>query len=301
MKDKLGEFKAFINNPLGIIGLFLVLVDGIAAVVIIKSQLNYSLNLILVLFIVLFPIVVLAIFFRLVTNHHNKLYAPSDYKDENNFIRSFDNRTQSTVDVPVLEYYQNANKQLNKEKMQLNRSLRKLKRQIGKVNYSASGYKQDTEKTSVKIEKTGNEMNKELYKVSVNGKKPQAAMLVNQYERLGFVSEVYKPILNMEENYDAQEAIWLGNEVPLEMVQAVIKAAHEFYPDLKYIHISSDIISRDTPPDYIHKEIFVGGSTDTAEKRYLKALTNSDFDEIIEFKDLNKLHEFIRSSYCNEY
>ena len=297
MENKLGEFKAFINNPLGIIGLFLVLVDGIAAIVIVKSHLSYSLNLILVLFIVLFPILVLFIFFMLVTNHHNKLYAPSDYKDENNFIRSFNNRTQSAVDVPFLEYYKNENRQLQKDMIQLNRSLIKLKKQID----NASDYKQDTENISAEIEKTDSILNEELYTVSVNGKKPQAENLVDKYERLGLVSKVYEPIFHEKEKDDSQEAIWLGSEVPLEIAKVVIKEAYKFYPDLKYIHISRDIVRRESPPDYVHKQIFVGGSTRTAKERYgLKVLTKSDFDQINKFKNLNELHEFIRDSYTNE-
>ena len=71
-----------VKNPIGVIGLFLVLVEAIAALVVVKSSLSYSLNLILVLFIAVFPFAVLWAFYLLVTKHHEKLYSPSDYKDE---------------------------------------------------------------------------------------------------------------------------------------------------------------------------------------------------------------------------
>lgn len=50
--------------------MFLVLTEGIAAIVITQSQLEFALNLILVIFIVLFPIVTLSCFVYLVIKHH---------------------------------------------------------------------------------------------------------------------------------------------------------------------------------------------------------------------------------------
>lgn len=40
----------------------------------------------LVWFIVLFPMVILGAFYRLVTKHSNKLFGPSDFSDEANFL-----------------------------------------------------------------------------------------------------------------------------------------------------------------------------------------------------------------------
>ncbi|MCI6809521.1 MAG: hypothetical protein MR958_04930 [Spirochaetia bacterium] len=39
-----------------------------------------------VIFLVIFPVLVLFVFAYLVINHHQKLYAPSDYRDEKNFF-----------------------------------------------------------------------------------------------------------------------------------------------------------------------------------------------------------------------
>ena len=76
------------KNPLGIIALFLVLVYGMAGIVSISSVLESGQRLIIVWFLVVFPILVLGIFYLLVTKHHNKLYAPADFADEGNFIKS---------------------------------------------------------------------------------------------------------------------------------------------------------------------------------------------------------------------
>lgn len=77
------------RNPLGIIALFIVLVYGIAGLVlgVASSSLEASERQLLIWFLVVFPIVVLAVFFRLVTKHHVKLYAPHDFPDSDGFFR----------------------------------------------------------------------------------------------------------------------------------------------------------------------------------------------------------------------
>lgn len=83
------DFTKLTRNPLGVIGLFIWLIYSIAGMVfaISISQLSYSIQLILTLFIVLFPPAILFVFYFLVTRHHNKLYAPGDFKDERLFFR----------------------------------------------------------------------------------------------------------------------------------------------------------------------------------------------------------------------
>ncbi len=82
--------KGLTKNPISLIGLFLVLVYAIASLVISSNNFEKTERLILILFLVIFPFAVLFVFYKLVTQHHNKLYAPSDYKDESNFIKSID-------------------------------------------------------------------------------------------------------------------------------------------------------------------------------------------------------------------
>lgn len=82
--------KPLAHNPLGIIALFLALVDGIAAVAlgVTTGSLSAALQAVLVWFIVLFPAVVLIVFYLLVTRHHTKLYAPKDYESPDGFFRA---------------------------------------------------------------------------------------------------------------------------------------------------------------------------------------------------------------------
>jgi CheY-like chemotaxis protein len=77
------------RNPLGIIALFIVLVYGLAAVVTtFGGSLSSAERLPLIYFLVGFPILVLAVFTWLVSQHSSKLFAPSDFRNEDNYIRT---------------------------------------------------------------------------------------------------------------------------------------------------------------------------------------------------------------------
>ncbi|MCD9545290.1 hypothetical protein GLP24_10550 [Photobacterium carnosum] len=67
------------RNPLGIIALFIVLIYGFAALVVATGDSGNELYPI-VWFLVVFPFMVLGTFGWLVSKHHEKLYAPSDFK-----------------------------------------------------------------------------------------------------------------------------------------------------------------------------------------------------------------------------
>lgn len=87
IKDIGNVAQGLARNPLGIIALFIVLIYGFASLVVgASSQLQTSERLPIIWFMVLFPVVVIFVFSWLVSCHHNKLYAPSDYQDEKHFI-----------------------------------------------------------------------------------------------------------------------------------------------------------------------------------------------------------------------
>jgi len=77
------------KNPLGIIALFIVLVYGIAGLVLGVSgeSLLESHKTVLVWFLAIFPFSVLGAFTWLVSKHHTKLYSPSDFRNDEGFIR----------------------------------------------------------------------------------------------------------------------------------------------------------------------------------------------------------------------
>jgi len=83
-----GAAVNFTKSPLGIIALFIVLIYGLASLVVgfctdISGQL-----LPLIYFMTYFPVLVFIGFLWLVAKHHNKLYGPSDFKNEDNYLRA---------------------------------------------------------------------------------------------------------------------------------------------------------------------------------------------------------------------
>ena len=92
------------RSPLGIIALFILLAYGFACLVVGASGLlNETHRTIMVWFVVSFPVVVLILFSWLVCKHHTKLYSPSDYKNEDNFIKSM---RPEIANLPTPQGYQ---------------------------------------------------------------------------------------------------------------------------------------------------------------------------------------------------
>lgn len=93
MSEKFGSFgdtaKSLSRNPLGIIALFIVLVYGFASLVTaFAGSFTVAERLPLIYFLIVFPILVLGVFSWLVSKHSGKLFGPSDFRDEENFIRT---------------------------------------------------------------------------------------------------------------------------------------------------------------------------------------------------------------------
>lgn len=74
------------RNPLGVLSLAFVFVYAISGYVCTNSSLQGEERRILIWFIVLFPIFILFAFYRLVTKHNTKLFGPSDFTNESNFL-----------------------------------------------------------------------------------------------------------------------------------------------------------------------------------------------------------------------
>ncbi len=93
--------KGLSKNPLGIIALFIVLVYGFASLVTaFSSSLTANERLPLIWFLMVFPVLVLAVFAWLVSRHASKLYSPSDYKNEENYVAVVASLAAATVRRP---------------------------------------------------------------------------------------------------------------------------------------------------------------------------------------------------------
>jgi hypothetical protein len=83
-----GAAKGLARNPLGIIALFIVLVYGFASLVTAANgALTPAERLPLIYFLVAFPVLVLVVFAWLVSSHSGKLFAPADFRNEDNYVR----------------------------------------------------------------------------------------------------------------------------------------------------------------------------------------------------------------------
>lgn len=79
--------KGFTKSPLGIIALFIVLVYGFATLAVSFGD-NLKEHIApLIYFLVFFPVLVFFGFLWLVSLHHDKIYGPSDFKNEDNFLK----------------------------------------------------------------------------------------------------------------------------------------------------------------------------------------------------------------------
>lgn len=125
---------------------------------------------------------------------------------------------------------------------------------------------------------------------------PQSLQLMRQLVASGFNARIYEgPDPDEEDNVlEKQEAIWVGSRVPYKEAIEVIKLSLEQWPHLKYVEISSDGAD---PPDEIHDEIFIGGSTSTAIENGLKSWSRADFAKLNSSINLHSFHAAIRRKY----
>ncbi len=80
--------KGLARNPLGIIALFIVLVYGFACLVTaFSASFTPEQKTPLIYFLVAFPVLVLGVFCWLVSKHSGKLFAPEDFKNEENYMK----------------------------------------------------------------------------------------------------------------------------------------------------------------------------------------------------------------------
>jgi CheY-like chemotaxis protein len=92
MSEKAQDFgetaTSLARNPLGIIALFIVMVYGFASLVTaFAGAFTPAERLPLIYFLVVFPALVLVVFAWLVSRHSGKLFAPSDFKNEDNYVK----------------------------------------------------------------------------------------------------------------------------------------------------------------------------------------------------------------------
>lgn len=94
------------KNPLGIIALFVTLIESVAGLVISVNFASFHggwERLPLIWFIVLFPLIVLGIFLYLVIKHPEKLYGPKDFDDQKLYLQAMEKNIRPHKEPEKLE------------------------------------------------------------------------------------------------------------------------------------------------------------------------------------------------------
>jgi len=91
----------FIKNPLTIIAIFAGLAEiaGTTALALVDKELQA----IFIWFVMGFPLVLVCLFFLTLNFNPSVLYAPSDFQDEQNFLRILANRRKLAEDVDIID------------------------------------------------------------------------------------------------------------------------------------------------------------------------------------------------------
>ncbi|MDN7131328.1 hypothetical protein JNO04_03070 [Halomonas sp. MC140] len=110
----------------------------------------------------------------------------------------------------------------------------------------------------------------------------------------GFIADIYQPNREAYDDLSSQEGIWLGCRVRPAVACQVVKAAVKQWPHLKYVHLSND---GDDPPDEVHDEIFIGGSTSAAKRYGIQKWSTQDFENLKESMSRKELHKMVREMY----
>lgn len=271
MTEKFGLIK----NPLTIIAIFAGIAEVSGTVVLpFVSPENQEL---FIYFLITFPTILVILFFITLNFNNKVLYAPSDYKDETNYIKvnRYDIAKRKNVEIKIPQE-ESVIGSINKLEIKVDRLKRKL------INQNIADQKTDVQSVFLDDEhKYGNLMVSNF---------SDSQKFVNYMRERGFEFETYySPGSHSENEFYTNEAIWLGGNVSLKIAKDVIKASKIFYNHLKYIHLTQE---DDVPDTNI---LYIGGSSKSAITMYkCFPLNNSDFEKIQKFSKIEELHSFIK-------
>lgn len=256
-----GSWKGLVNNPLGIIGFFLVIVEGIAAVVITQSTLSDKLNGILVWFITLFPVAVLLTFIFLVVWHSDKLYSPKDFQDEKLFMQYTSKITSQKRKVKLKQNYV----------------------EFQTENLSSIGRTD----TNYSVENS-TYLSKENVFVEINIELETHVELKESLKSMGFRVKLYDEFREygafLEEIQSPSDAIWLSSNVDYSAAITAIKQARTFERELKFIKFNNSF----------KDQIFIGSTVEyeKGNKRSIP-LKEKDFTELYQIDSQQEFRQFI--------
>ena len=123
---------------------------------------------------------------------------------------------------------------------------------------------------------------------------PGSTNIIEGLKNKGFNVELFKDQIEMNRNLGEQSSIWVGERLPPAIALEAIKIALRVWPNLKYLQLSGDGAR---PPDFVHDQLFLGGSTSTALSRNLKAWTNEELQSLNAEMSIEDFHSVLRGKF----
>lgn len=291
MTEKIGTIK----NPLTIIAVF----AGIAEVsgTVVLPFVAIDNQLIFICFLIFFPSILVIIFFLTLNFNNKALYAPSDFSDEENYIKIFryDINRQENIEVEIKpdDLVKLINDNINNIQLKIDQKFRFINLELQALHEKIETKESSSSDDDEVVDFDEDLFERERVDVSMSNM-PKIHSLRKELVDMGYSAEIYKSPLEQEYNYGNikdHKSIWLGKRVPRDKAQEIIEIAINHFPHLEYIDLS-DLDSG--VPDHVHDQIFIGGATSSAVERGLKKLTKADFNNMLEAKSLKEFHNTVK-------
>ena len=203
------EKRGMVRNPLTIIAIF----AGIAEVsgTTVLPFVDAPNQMFFIYFLIGFPILLVLLFFLTLNFNNRVLYAPSDFKDETNFLK--------------ISKYDRA--ELKEVEVNLNKS--ELINYIDDLNEKYNLLSSDLDRLQKSKEIVFDDAIKDenFFIVDINGKLENLQKFVNLLNKKGFLTKIYNEHFKEEKKvrFSEQKSIWLGKNVPANIAIEVIKLA----------------------------------------------------------------------------
>ena len=127
----------------------------------------------------------------------------------------------------------------------------------------------------------------------VNAK--DSTVIVKSLLEEGYVASLFTESATGESTHELRNStgIWVGAELDPVIVIRAIQIAQSKWPQLLYLHLSSD----SDGPEYTHEQIFIGGSHSAVERLQLQPWSTKEINEISPDISIEEFHQLIRSKY----
>ncbi|GEM_PF-2243153 len=138
-------------------------------------------------------------------------------------------------------------------------------------------------------------------RININGRQHKYRLEVAALPHAPDLAEVFKQSdlqISIDSCVSAQwsvgdaQGIWLGKNVPPEIAVPAIKLAVKEWSFLRYV-----LLSDSNAPDFVHDEIYFGGSTRLINSYQLKRWSDDDFNSLQPTMKPAHLHNIVKGFY----